>query len=300
MKINIGSIYLFTYDRDYELYVLNDYLSRFKSFAKENNMDFYTIDEMNVYNVCDFVLEKQFFSGKMVYVKKLDSTQKQNIEQLTVLSQNFNEEDNAILIILDQKKSIKGIENINEIDIGKITNSEKITKIKEYAKENNFEIDDNVVGNILNKFNYDILKTKFEMDKLFALCAEYGEITQEDVDSVIIEVNEYEISQLVKNLINKNQEEVFRIINTLSSRGTQDIMIFRYISKAFSNIYEAYFIQKPSNIREELAKRDAKKFKAKTLKEIDDKLKEIQIALREEEFSPQIALQLAICYILSK
>lgn len=300
MKINIGNIYLFTYEKEYELYVLNDYLNKFREYAKKNNMDFYTVDEMNVFNLCDFVLERQFFSGKIIYVKKIDSPQKDSIIELTNLAKNLNENDNVILIILDQKKSIKGIENIIELDVSIINNSDKIKKIREYINENGFRIEDKLIGNILDKFNYDILKTKFEIDKLFAFCADYDEILQEDIDSIAVEPNEYEISQIVKNLIKKNQEEVFKIINTLLSRGMQDIAILKYISKAFSNMYESLFIKNPKNFKEKSMKIDALKYKAKDLKEIDDKLKEIQIAIREDEFSSQVALQLAVCYILSK
>ncbi len=216
----------------------------------------YDMDEVNVSDaILDLDTYGFFNERKVVYCKNATflTTSKCEIEHnIDVLTKYLNNPNpNNILIISctkgDSKKNVvkllkKTCQCINmDIDLTKF--------VKE--KFSGYKINMATINYLLENTGTDLDRINNEIDKLLELKFDEKEITNKDIDLIVIKKIDNNIFNLIDAIITKNKEKSLSIYNNMVNYGEDVFRIFIALANQIRLIYQVKILRNLSN--EEIA-----------------------------------------------
>ena len=192
---------------------------------------------------------------------------------------------------------------------------EKLTPefLKKWAKQKTEELSLNITQPALEKLldycNYSITKVDTELQKLKTISLANAQLTEDDVENNVTKDIEYIIFNLTAAISQKNNEEVYSLINAMLKNKEQPVNIIATISNHFRRLF---LIARSEFSNREMAemlgvkeyaitkyKQQCQNFGQKALKQIYDKCIEIEFMVKNGAMEGNNAINFLIANILS-
>ena len=160
--------------------------------------------------------------------------------------------DDVILIFIvhkekldERKKIVKCVKSYSKmIECNKIESHNLNNYIYNYFKKSNYNIEMNLVREIIDKVKYDLSNIINECDKLIIYKGNDKNITKEDVDNVIRENIEDDIFSLADSILEKNNKKSIKIYNDLLLMGEEPIKLIVMVANQFRLILQVKLMLK--------------------------------------------------------
>ncbi len=219
------------------------------------------------------------------------------------LSSVFSEvEETTVLIIVNQSKceALKKQPNVTFVDCSKLDAVSISKYIRNESLKQNIIVDNSAVDKIIDYTSYDMTKISVELQKLISYVGENGHINDDAVDAVIVKDTEYEVYELTEQIANLNYDKALQTLNEMLSKNTDKQRLFIAIYYHFRRLLHASLsscsdseLAKILSVKEfavKKARMQCKKFTAKRLKTICDKLAYYDTAFKSGELSVDTVL----------
>ena len=214
------------------------------------------------------------------------------VADLKALKSYFDDPcETTVFIIANTQKSeaILKMPNVTEVDCSKGDETVASMWIKSQAQRGGVKITQGAIDKIIEYSNADMTKINGEIEKLVAYSLKTGEITEKDVEALCVKETEYQLYEVVESISAKKYESAYTCLMEMmtSSGDGQKLFVSLYyhyrkmLYSALSKESDAE-VAKYLKIKEfavKMARRQAKAFSLKRLKEIVDSL-----ALYDEKF----------------
>lgn len=208
------------------------------------------------------------------------------------LNSYFNDPcETTVFIIANTSKSenILKMPNITEVDCSKGDQTVASMWIKSQAVKGGVRITQGAIDKIIEYSNADMTKINGEIEKLVAYALKTGEITEEDVEALCVKETEYQLYEVVEFISAKKYENAYTCLMEMMSSAGDGQKLFvslyyhyrRMLYSVLSKDSDAE-VAKHLKVKEfavKMARRQAKAYSVKRLKEIVDSL-----ALYDEKF----------------
>ena len=158
-----------------------------------------------------------------------------------------NPNSNNILIIscsnADSKKNI--VKLLKEKAICEEIN----INLSNYVKEKclGYKISSNTIEYLINSVGNDIDRLTNELDKLLDLKNDEKEITNSDIDLIVIKKIDNNIFDLIDAIISKNKEKALKIYQNMTNYGEDIFKILIYLSNQIRLIYQVKVLRNLSD-----------------------------------------------------
>lgn len=252
-----------------ENYLIKKELSKIidNSNVMEDSIIKYNLDEVNVSDVLDEASMVGLFSDRKLIICEnsnfLTSENKKNIDHdIDLLSKYIEKpyEDVIIIFIVnnekldERKKIVKLIKKHSKvIECKRVESHDLNNYIYNYFKENNYNIEMNLVRLIIDKVKYDLSNIINECDKLMNYKDNDKNITKEDIDNIIRENIEDDIFALTNSILEKNTKKSIKIYKDLLLMGEEPIKLIVMVANQFRLILQVKLMVKNGYKQMEMA-----------------------------------------------
>ena len=187
-----------------------------------------------------------------------------------------------IIANLSPCDGILKLANVTDVDCAKGDTAIASIWIKSEAAKNGIKISDRAIEKIIDYCHSDMTKINGEVQKLVSYALTKGQISEADVESLCVKELEYQTYEVVEYISSKRYEDAYLCLKeVLTSTGDgQKLFVSLYyhfrrmLYASISNLSDAE-IAKSLKVKEfavKMAKRQAKAYSVKRLKEIVDAL----------------------------
>ena len=224
----------------------------------KDNIIRYNLDEVNVLDALDEASMVSMFDSKKVIICEgcsfLTGDNKKNIDHdLNALEKYINNPfDDVYLIFIvknikldERKKIVKLLKKSSKvIECKRVESHDLNNYIYNYFKENNYNIEMNLVRLIIDKVKYDLSNIINECDKLMEYKNEDKNITKEDVENIIRENIEDNIFSLTNAILDKDTKKTIKIYKDLLLMGEEPIKLIVMVANQFRLILQVKLMLK--------------------------------------------------------
>lgn len=224
---------------------------------KENS---FNQEELVIYDMDEELLDKAilyldtyglFNEKKAVWLKNATfltankSEIEQNIELLSKYINNPNL-DNILIISCTKADSKKNIVKLIKKNMKCLDISLDLNKfIKE--KTSGYKISPNTINYLIDILGSDFERINNELDKLMSLTYSKKEITNSDIDKIVIKKIDNNIFDLIDAIMNKNKEKSLLIYNNMVNYGEDVFKIMIALANQIRLIYQVKVLKNLSN-----------------------------------------------------
>ena len=199
--------------------------------------------------------------------------------------------ETTVFIIANTAKSdgLLKMANVTEVDCFKGDEAVASIWIKSQASKGGVRITQGAIDKIIDYSGADMTKINGEVEKLVAYALKSGEITEKDVDALCVKETEYQLYEVVEFISAKKYENAYTCLMEMMSSSGDGQKLFVSLYYHYRRMLYSALSQEPDaevakhlKIKEyavKMARRQAKAYSLKRLKEIVDSL-----ALYDERF----------------
>lgn len=191
------------------------------------------------------------------------------------------------------------------VEFKRLGESELLTWIGQELKRKGIQMDRNTASYFLSLTGNDMVRIQMELEKLSSYVKERGVITREDVDSIVSVTIENSIFKLTDHLGNQQPAAAYRIYRQLLEDNEPVQRIFFMMIRQFRLLYKASLMQGADRnaVAKELGvpsfaagnyQNQARRFGEKRLKELLNKLLDLDVATKTGELDAEEAATLVI------
>ena len=191
------------------------------------------------------------------------------------------------------------------VEFKRLGESELLTWIGQELKRKGIQMDRNTASYFLSLTGNDMVRIQMELEKLSSYVRERGVITREDVDSIVSVTIENSIFKLTDHLGNQQPAAAYRIYRQLLEDNEPVQRIFFMMIRQFRLLYKASLMQGADRnaVAKELGvpsfaagnyQNQARRFGEKRLKELLNKLLDLDVATKTGELDAEEAATLVI------
>lgn len=134
-------------------------------------------------------------------VEQLLSQLKQLKEQKVIFV--FREQE---LPKLDFYKKLTEISDV--VVCPRLTKQAFLTSIRKKIEREGLKIDDENLVYLASLLNYDLTAAKQEIEKLIVYCKDKGDISKEDIDSLVVSISESNVFEFLEKFFNKDRDSL--------------------------------------------------------------------------------------------
>lgn len=236
---------------------------KIEEILKENKQDkknliTYDMEEVNISNaIMDLDTYSFFNETKVVYCKNATflTSIKSDIEHDYDLFTKYinNPNSNNILIIscskADSKKNI--VKLLKEKAKYYVASFDSNSYVKDLCK--GYKISASTISYLLSNTGDDVNRITNEINKLLELKKKEKEITNSDVDMIVIKKIDNNIFDLIDAIISKNKKKSLEIYDNMINYGEDVFKIFIFLANQIRLIYQIKVLKELSN--DEIASR---------------------------------------------
>ncbi|HOO67999.1 MAG TPA: DNA polymerase III subunit delta [Bacilli bacterium] len=265
-----------------ESYFIDKFINSIIEQYKEFEFITYTALEDNVSKVIDDLNTVSLFSSKKVILlndcyfltaKKYDIEHKID-DFLTFISGN---NENILILSLKEdsidkrKKIVKEIEKNAEVKVfNKLNESELIKYIKDYCKNNGYNIDIASINLIIEKLNDDLYIITNELDKLFLYKDNDKNITVSDIETCISKMINANIFDFIDAITKRNIDKALELYDDLILINEEEIKLIIILANQFRLIYQTKEMYKDGYSEYDISKLlEVHPYRVKLAKNID-------------------------------
>lgn len=231
------------------------------------------------------------------------------LSELSELMQDVPETTTVVWIeskVDKRSKLFKAVQKAGYVvEFKRLGEGELLTWIGQELKRKGIQMDRNTASYFLSLTGNDMVRIQMEIEKLSSYVKERGLITREDVDSIVSVTIENSIFKLTDHLGNQQPAAAYRIYRQLLEDNEPVQRIFFMMIRQFRLLYKASLMQGAdrSTIAKELGvpsfaagnyQNQSRRFGEKRLKELLNKLLELDVATKTGELDAEEAATLVI------
>lgn len=218
--------------------------------------------------------------------------------------------DTTVFVIanLSKSESVLKLPNVTEVDCFKGDSQVGEIWIKSETKRAGLTVTQGAIDKIIDYSNADMTKINGEIQKLVSYALDKGEITEEDVELLCVKEMEYQTYEVVEFISAKKYENAYKCLTemmTVSGDGQKLFVSLYYhfrrmLYSALSPLSdgEVAKILKVKDFAIKIARRQAKAYPIKRLKQIVDSLGEYDEKFKQGLVEQNSAVWNAIFNIL--
>ena len=191
------------------------------------------------------------------------------------------------------------------VEFKRLGENELLTWIGQEVKRKGVQLDRNTASYFLSLTGNDMVRIQMELEKLTSYAKERGVISREDVDSIVSVTIENSIFKLTDHLGNQQPAAAYRIYRQLLEDNGPVQRIFFMMIRQFRLLYKASLMQGAdrNSVAKELGvpsfaagnyQNQARRFGEKRLKELLNKLLDLDTATKTGELDAEEAATLVI------
>ena len=191
------------------------------------------------------------------------------------------------------------------VEFKRLGENELLTWIGQEVKRKGVQLDRNTASYFLSLTGNDMVRIQMELEKLTSYAKERGIISREDVDSIVSVTIENSIFKLTDHLGNQQPAAAYRIYRQLLEDNEPVQRIFFMMIRQFRLLYKASLMQGADRnaVAKELGvpsfaagnyQNQARRFGEKRLKELLNKLLDLDTATKTGELDAEEAATLVI------
>ena len=191
------------------------------------------------------------------------------------------------------------------VEFKRLGENELLTWIGQEVKRKGVQLDRNTASYFLSLTGNDMVRIQMELEKLTSYAKERGVISREDVDSIVSVTIENSIFKLTDHLGNQQPAAAYRIYRQLLEDNEPVQRIFFMMIRQFRLLYKASLMQGADRnaVAKELGvpsfaagnyQNQARRFGEKRLKELLNKLLDLDTATKTGELDAEEAATLVI------
>jgi len=224
-----------------------------------------------------------------------------------------NPSQTSVLLIIDDNRVFKDYykkvetKEFNRLDTFKVSE-----RAVELAEKNNVKID-RVAANLLAEYTDRYMsRVNIEIKKLAAYIGDCGLITIEDVKECVHPESDYQIYQFISAATKGNPSKAIEISESLLNSGTAEIVLLSSLINHYRKLLHLSLNMKDKTDAE-LAKilkaplfsiskdkQTLKFYTQKSLKNIIDKLYDLEFSFKSGKMSEEMAFKTAVSFVLVK
>lgn len=219
----------------------------------DNNIIKYDL-ENNLENIIEEASMNSMFGDKKLIIINITFKEEINIDNLEKYFQNYNKNSYILFIhntdkIDTRKKIYKIIDKYGKVN--KLINDNNHVKdyIKNYIKDYKMDI-----NYFISKINNNIDNIKNELDKLMMYKVNDKNITNDDIDDLIITNIEEEIFSLSDSVIHKDNNKSILLYRNFMTKGYEPIQIIGLLASQFQFLYQVKRLYNMNKTNDEIAK----------------------------------------------
>ena len=182
--------------------------------------------------------------------------------------------------------------------------------VKDNFKKNGKQIDDVVAQKLIDNCRAEILRIENEIQKLSSYALNKNVISMEDVDLLVACDIEIKIFELTDALGRKDIKKAHSVLMTMLQMGEKPTSLLSLIASNFRRVFFSKIKQNSTNLQiaNELgckeyaivkAKEQAKKFSARSLKNIENLILEVEYNIKSGNMEAENALYFLIFAIIN-
>ena len=229
--------------------------------------------------------------------------------ELTDLMQDIPQSTTVVWIeskVDKRSKFYKAVQKYGYVvEFKRLGESELLTWIGQELKRKGVQMDRNTASYFLSLTGNDMVRIQMELEKLSSYAKERGVIRKEDVDSIVSITIENSIFKLTDHLGNQQPAAAYRIYRQLLEDNEPVQRIFFMMIRQFRLLYKASLMQGADRnvVAKELGvpsfaagnyQNQARRFGEKRLKELLNRLLELDVATKTGELDAEEAATLVI------
>jgi len=191
------------------------------------------------------------------------------------------------------------------VEFKRLAENDLLTWIGQELKQKGIQMDRNTASYFLSLTGNDMVRIQMELEKLTSYAKEKGMITRPDVDSIVSITIENSIFKLTDHLGNQQPAAAYRIYRQLLQDNEPVQRIFYMMIRQFRLLYKASLMLGADRnaVAKELGvpsfaagnyQNQARRFGEKRLKELLEKLLEMDVATKTGELDAEEAATLVI------
>ena len=233
---------------------------------KKINIDdivYYDLIDSSILDIVDDAATISMFSSKKIIVvenclflcanKTVD-----NIDSLEKYLKSYNSDTYMVLIVNNEnidtrKKIVKTIKEIGEIkELNQIDDKYLCEYINNFLKENGYKIED--IDYFLNKVGKNLNNIKNELDKLLIYKMDDKNITNSDIDKILVSVLESEIFVLTDAIIARDVTKSLELLNQFLNNNYEEMQIIMLLASQFRFLFQVKRLLNKNKSESEIAK----------------------------------------------
>lgn len=211
----------------------------------------------------------------------------------------------------ERKKLTKQIKkNATVVEMNSFSEEETVGWIKEKAKQENIEIEEEAVLELMKKTAGNLMVMNKEIDKLCTYVGSGNIITVQTVHELVFRSLEQNVFELIDAVVKKNAEEAFRIYYDLIKMNEEPVKILSLLAQQFrlllqvkelakSGYGQAQIAQnlKVHPFRIKLAMQKSRSFQEEELQNILKSLAETDYEIKSGKKDKKFALELLLLHL---
>lgn len=300
-----------------------DFLEAFDGNFSDINVQMFDADDLDMQKIFDAVSAVPFMSDKKcVYISRFNVDQMdqasmksfqnilQDVPESTIVLITQGLEAPTKKISSKQKKFLSFFEKVgNVVEFAKLRRSDLAKFLEIKAQKQNVVLQKKLSYDIIERCTDDLNILSNEMDKLCAYVGEGKEITQQDLDDVLVCATESNVFELSKAIMAKNISLAHERLEYLFQKREEPVAILAVIASTFIDLYrvkvmnesrrspreiEKYFNYKGKSFKIDIAAREGTKFSILELREKISKLVQTDLQLKSSKVSSRVILDLLL------
>lgn len=252
----------------YILYGLDKSLikNELKKIIKKINIEdviTYDLSSISIIDIIDDAKTISMFSSKKIIVIENSNflCANKTLEDIEVLEnylKNYNSDTYLIFItnnenIDSRKKIVKQIKELGEIkELNEIDDNYLNEYINNYLKEHNYQMEDNKY--FLDKVGKNLNNIKNELDKLLIYKMDDKNITNADIDKILIKVLESEIFILTDAIIARDIPKSLELLKEFLNNNYEEMQIIMLLASQFRFLFQVKRLLNKNKSENEIAK----------------------------------------------
>ena len=277
----MNKVYLIYGDEEY---FINAEINNLKN--KYSEFDLVTFDMLET-NIGDAIEDASmislFSSAKLIICYNcyfLTSSKCDIDHNIDLLTKYLKMDSDSILVLTvngevdNRKKIVKELSNFDVIKCNKLKEYEIYNFIKDYCKNNGFNISNEVIKLFLDKLTDNLYIITNELDKLF-IYKNDKTITSSDIESVTSRIINTNIFDLVNSIVDKNIDKSLELYDDLLLINEEEIKLIVTLANQFRLIYQVKTMFKSGYSEIDISKKlEAHPYRIKLANNVDISLNE--------------------------
>ena len=250
-----------------------------------------------------------FMGDKRVVLVKEYYPLASDIKNLKKYFENPCETTVFIIANSSSSESLLKLPSVTEVNCSKGDEALCSMWIKSEAKKAGVQISEGAVNKIIDYCYADMTKINGEVEKLVAFALKSGKITETDVDALCVKELDYKAYEVVEFIASKKYDSAYNCLSEIFASGSESQKLFVSLYYHFRKLLyvslsnsltdrEIAIMLKTKEYPIKLARRQAKSFPVKRLKQIVDKLSLYDERFKQGYVEPQSAIWNGIFNIL--